>query len=469
MRHYDSVLIGAGQAAPSLAVELASRGQHVAIIEGNFYGGTCVNFGCTPTKTLRKSARIAHLARHAAEFGVNTGNVNVDFSAAIKRMRERVESSRTGLTQWLEGTKNLDMFHGWGSFKGRDGERFLLEVNGETLSAAQVYLNTGTRAFVPTLPGIDSVPWLDNASLLALETCPSHLLIVGASYIGLELGQIYRRLGAEVTIIHRAGRVAEREDNDVSEAIADVLSAEGITFHFTASVTGLSSENGGIKATLSDGSALTGSHILFATGRVPNSDRLNLAAVGVETDSRGFIRTDAHFNTNVPGIKALGDINGRGAFTHTSYHDYQIVSAEIEGQTPVGQWQDADQRVISYAMFTDPPLGRTGITLEQAKKLVADGRQILVANFRMADVSRAKEESETAGIIRLIVDAESERFLGATFLGIGGDEIIAVITNYMATGASYRLMLQALPVHPTVAEFLPTILSRLSPLSADQQ
>ncbi|ALR76515.1 mercuric reductase [[Enterobacter] lignolyticus] len=464
MRHVDAVLIGAGQAAPSLAVALAARGQTVVIIEGNFYGGTCVNFGCTPTKTLRKSARIAHLARHAAEFGVVTGPVNVIYAAAIQRMRARVESSRRGLMQWLEGTENLKTIHGWGRFLGRDDERFLIEVNGETLSARQVYLNTGTRAFIPPLPGIDRVPYLDNASLLALEACPQHLIIVGASYIGLELGQIYRRLGAQVSIIHRAARIAEREDEDVSAAILDFLQDEGIAFYLESAISALSPYGDGVSVRLSDGRTLTGSHILFATGRIPNTERLNLAAVGVETDPRGFIRTDAHFNTSVPGIKALGDINGRGAFTHTSYHDYQIVLAELDGQPPDGQWRDADQRVVTYAMFTDPPLGRVGITLAQAEERAAHGQNILTAEFSMADVSRAKEESETQGLIRLIVDADSERFLGATFLGTGGDEIVAVIANYMATGASYRLMMQALPVHPTVAEFLPTILGRLSRL-----
>ncbi|HEY2454696.1 MAG TPA: mercuric reductase [Scandinavium sp.] len=467
MRHFDAVLIGAGQAAPALAVELAARGQHVALIEGNLFGGTCVNVGCTPTKTLRKSARVAHMLRRAAEFGVISGPVSVDFPAAMMRMRQRVETSRNGLVGWLEATDKVEMIHGWARFLGRDGDNFLLETNGETLSAARVFLNTGTRAFIPDLPGIDSVPYLDNASLLALTECPTHLIIVGASYIGLELGQIFRRLGADVSIIHRAGRIAEREDEDISEHIASFLRAEGITFYLNNSINSLAPNADGLTAQLADGSTLSGSHILFATGRQPNIERLDLAAVGVETDKRGFVRTDAHFNSNVAGIKALGDINGRGAFTHTSYHDYQIVLAEIDGQQPNGQWHDADKRVLSYAMFTDPPLGRVGITLAQACERVAQGQPVLVAEISMADVSRAKEESETFGMIRLIVDAQSERFLGAAFLGIGGDEIVSVISNYMATGASYRLMMQTLPVHPTVAEFLPTVLGRLRPLSIE--
>ncbi|MCS2158753.1 mercuric reductase [Scandinavium sp. H11S7] len=465
MRIFDAVLIGAGQAAPSLAVELAARGQHVALIEGNMFGGTCVNFGCTPTKTLRKSARVAHMARRAADFGVITGPVSVDFSAAMARMRARVETSRSGLVLWLEGTDNVETIHGWARFAGRDGERFLLEVNGETLSAAQVYLNTGTRAFIPSLPGLESVPYLDNASLLALTECPKHLVILGASYIGLELGQIFRRLGAEVSIIHRADRIAEREDADVSEHITHFLRDEGITFYLNSSIKSLAPTADGLSVQLADDQELSASHLLIATGRQPNSERLNLEAVGIETDARGFILTDAHFNTNVAGIKALGDINGRGAFTHTSYHDFQIVLAEIDGQQPDGQWHDADRRALSYAMFTDPPLGRVGMTLAQARERVKEGAQILVADFRMADVSRAKEESETYGMIRLIVDAQSERFLGAAILGIGGDEIISVISNFMASGASYRQMLQALPVHPTVAEFFPTVLARLKPLS----
>lgn len=464
MRHFDAILIGAGQAAPSLAVELAERGQRVALIEGNLLGGTCVNVGCTPTKTLRKSARVAHMVSRAAEFGVMTGPVSIDFAAAMQRMRERVETSRRGLTGWLEGTANVETIHGWGSFEGRDGERFLIKVNDERLFASRIYLNTGTRAVIPEVPGIGDVPYLDNVSILALTECPSHLIIVGASYIGLELGQIFRRLGAQVSIIHRVGRIAEREDEDISKHIAEFLRAEGIAFYLNSSVNQLMRSDEGLAARLSDGHDIHGSHILFATGRQPNVERLNLSAVGVETNPRGFIRTDARFNTSVAGIKALGDVNGRGAFTHTSYHDHQIVLAEIDGQHPDGQWQDADRRVLSYAMFTDPPLGRVGITLAQAQELKGKGQKILVAEIAMADVSRAKEEDETWGMMRFIIDAESERFLGAAILGIGGDEIIAVITNFMATGASYRLMQQALPVHPTVAEFFPTVLSRLREL-----
>lgn len=464
MRHLDAILIGAGQAAPSLAVELAERGQRVALIEGDLLGGTCVNVGCTPTKTLRKSARVAHMVSRAAEFGVMTGLASVDFAAAMQRMRARVETSRRGLTGWLDATANVEILHGWASFQGRDGDRFLIEANGETFSAARVYLNTGTRAVIPDVPGIEGVPYLDNVSILALTECPSHLIIVGASYIGLELGQIFRRLGAQVSIIHRAGRIAEREDEDISEHIAEFLRAEGIAFYLNSSINQLMRSDEGLAARLSDGPDIHGSHILFATGRQPNVERLNLSAVGVETNPRGFIRTDARFNTSVAGIKALGDVNGRGAFTHTSYHDHQIVLAEIDGQRPTGQWQDADRRVLSYAMFTDPPLGRVGITLAQAQELKGKGQKILVAEIAMADVSRAKEEDETWGMMRFIIDAESERFLGAAILGIGGDEIIAVITNFMATGASYRLMQQALPVHPTVAEFFPTVLARLREL-----
>ncbi|MEW5561340.1 mercuric reductase [Enterobacter asburiae] len=464
MRHFDAILIGAGQAAPSLAVELAERGQRVALIEGNLLGGTCVNVGCTPTKTLRKSARVAHMVSRAAEFGVMTGPVSVDFAAAMQRMRARVETSRLGLTDWLDATANVETLHGWASFQGRDGDRFLIETNGETLSTARVYLNTGTRAVIPDVPGIESVPYLDNVSILALTECPAHLIIVGASYIGLELGQIFRRLGAQVSIIHRTGRIAEREDEDISEHIAEFLRAEGIAFYLNSSVNQLMRSDEGLSARLSDNQEIHGSHILFATGRQPNVEHLNLSAVGVETNARGFIRTDARFNTSVAGIKALGDVNGRGAFTHTSYHDHQIVLAEFDGQHPAGQWQDADRRVLSYAMFTDPPLGRVGITLSQAKALANKGQKILVAEIAMADVSRAKEEDETWGMMRFIIDAESERFLGAAILGIGGDEIIAVITNFMATGASYRLMQQALPIHPTVAEFFPTVLARLRAL-----
>ncbi len=467
MREFDSVIIGSGQAAPSLAVGLARRGETVALVEGDRLGGTCVNTGCTPTKTLRKSARIAHLARRAADFGVTTGPVEVDFPAAMARMRTRVVTARDGLTAWLAGTERLSVIHGWGRFDGREADgRLRVMVGDQILLARQVYLNTGTRPFLPPVPGIDTITPLDNAGLLALTERPDHLIVVGGSYIGLELGQILRRLGSTVTILHRADRLAEREDADVSGIIADIMRAEEIDLRLNAGLASVGKSMRGVLAVLEDGTELSGSHILFATGRVPKTDALNLASVGLAADQRGYIATDARLKTNVPGIWALGDINRRGAFTHTAYHDHEIVLAHRDGLTGLHQWQGADARVTTYAMFTDPPLGRVGLTRAEALALVAQGRRILISDLPMERVSRAKEEGETTGLIRLIVDAETEQFLGATVFGFAGDEIIATLTNFMATGASYRIMQQALPVHPTVAEFLPTILAGLKPLGA---
>jgi pyruvate/2-oxoglutarate dehydrogenase complex dihydrolipoamide dehydrogenase (E3) component len=467
MDDFDSIIIGSGQAAPSLAVALAKRGDRVALIEGDRLGGTCVNTGCTPTKTLRKSARVAHLARRAADFGVTTGPVEVDFAAAMIRMRARSDTAREGLTAWLAGTAGLSVIYGWGRFDGTEQDgRFRVAVGDRILRARHVYLNTGTRPFLPEVPGIDTIAPLDNAGLLALNERPGHLVVVGGSYIGLELGQIFARLGSQVTILHRADRLAEREDADVSGIIADIMRAEGIDLRLNAHLHSVGRSMRGGLVTLGDGTEIPASHILFATGRIPNTDRLNLGSVGLTSDARGYIGTDARLKTAVPGIWALGDINRRGAFTHTAYHDHEIVLAERDGLTELHQWAGADTRPTTYAMFTDPPLGRVGMTRTEAQAEVAKGRRILISDMPMERVSRAKEEGETTGLIRLIVDGDTGAFLGATVFGFAGDEIIATLSNYMATGASYRIMQQALPVHPTVAEYLPAILAGLTPLEA---
>lgn len=456
---FDAAIIGSGQAAPALAVALAARGQKVALIEAALLGGSCVNFGCTPTKTLRKSARVAHMARRAAEFGVQVGEVQVDFAAAMNRMQQRVDTARAGLESWVGGDANIRVLRGWGSFTGKSDDKFDLLAGDQRLRATRVYLNTGTRAFIPPIPGIDGVPWLDNVSLLALRTRPAHLVIIGGSYIGLEMGQIFRRLGSAVTVIETGPRITSREDEDVSAAITAMLAEEGITVLAGQPVTRVDKAGEGVAVQVG-GQRVEGSHLLVATGRLPNTDKLNLAAVGVAMDARGFVPTDAQLRTNVPGIWALGDINKRGAFTHTSYHDHEIVLTHIDGPDAPGP-RSADERTMAYAMFTDPPLGRVGLSEAEAR---ASGKRILMATFDMKNVSRAKEESETTGLVKLLVDADTGRFVGATVLGINGDEIIQVISNFMATGASYQVLKNALPVHPTVTEFLPTILGKLKPL-----
>lgn len=466
LQHFDDVVIGSGQAAPSLTVALGAKGRRIALIEANLIGGSCVNYGCTPTKTLRKSARIAYEVGRASEFGIDVAGFKVDFGAAMARMNQRVEASRNGLQGWLASAPGVTVVNGWGAFDGREGTRFKIKVDDRTITGERVFINTGTRPSVPPIPGLADAGFLDNVTLLKLKVLPRHLIVLGGSYIGLEMGQIFRRLGSAVTIIEAGPDVASREDTDVSESIRGFLTAEGIRILRNSAVSKVVGKPQGKIVELADGSTIEGSEILVATGRTPNSDRLNLKAIGIETDGRGFIDTDDQLRTAIPNVWALGDINKRGAFTHTSYHDHEIVLASMNtaSEIPLHQWRGANERPQTYAMFTDPPLGRVGMSMRDAIAAAKSGRKILVATHPMSQVSRAKEEGETYGLIRLIVDAETGQFLGATVLGFAGDEIIATISNFMATGASYRVMQQALPVHPTVAEFLPTILGKLKPL-----
>jgi pyruvate/2-oxoglutarate dehydrogenase complex dihydrolipoamide dehydrogenase (E3) component len=458
---FDVAVIGTGQAGPNLAMTLAGRGEKVALIEGGLVGGSCVNHGCTPTKTLRKSARVAHLARRASDFGVQAGEIDIDFAVAMERMQQRVDESRAGLEKSIAGQDGLTLLRGWGAFVGQAGDRFELTAGDQTLSAARVFLNTGTRVFIPPLPGVEDVPYLDNVSLLQLRELPRHLIIIGGSYIGLEMGQIFRRLGSEVTVIEAGPRITGHENEAVSTAVTEMLAAEGIRFHTGNEVEQVKKLEGkradaGIAVTVG-GQRVEGSHLLIATGRSPNTERLNLDAVGLKTDERGFVPTNGRLETNVPGIWAVGDINKRGAFTHTSYQDGQIVLANLKGGA-----RSADGRVSSYAMYTDPPLGRVGLSEVQAKE---SDRATLVANFQMKDVSRAKEEGETAGLMQILVDQQSEQIVGASLLGFGCDEVIQVISTFMATGARYQVLRDALPIHPTVAEFLPFLLDKLEPLA----
>jgi pyruvate/2-oxoglutarate dehydrogenase complex dihydrolipoamide dehydrogenase (E3) component len=453
---FDVAVIGAGQAGPNLAMTLAGRGEKVALIEGGLLGGSCVNYGCTPTKTLRKSARVAHLARRAGDFGIQAGTVDIGFAAAMERMQQRVDESRAGLEKSIAGQDGLSLLRGWGAFTGRADGKFELTAGDQPLRAARVFLNTGTRALIPPLPGLGDVPHLDNVSLLQLRECPRHLIIIGGSYIGLEMGQIFRRLGSEVSVVEAGPRITSHENEAVSKAITEMLQAEGIRFCTGNEVERVQKLSGAGVAVTVGGQRIEGSHLLLATGRSPNTERLKLAAVGVETDERGFVPTNGKLQTNVPGIWAVGDINKRGAFTHTSYQDGQIVLANLKGGA-----RSADGRVSSYAMYTDPPLGRVGLSEAQAR---ASGRATLVANFQMKDVSRAKEESETAGLMQILVDQQSAEIVGASLLGFGCDEVIQVISAFMATGARYQVLRDALPIHPTVAEFLPFLLEQLEPL-----
>jgi pyruvate/2-oxoglutarate dehydrogenase complex dihydrolipoamide dehydrogenase (E3) component len=458
---FEMIVVGAGQAGPFLAAKLAQQGQRVALVESRHLGGTCINEGCTPTKTLRKSARVAYLARRGAEFGVRTGPVAVDFAAAMDRMQRRVDESRGGLQRWLAGLPHLSIVMARARLAGREGDQFVVEAGGRRLLAPKLVLNTGTRPLIPPIAGLGAVPFLDNESLLALRSRPAHLIVIGGSYIGLEMGQIFRRLGSEVTVIEPGPRVTAREDEDVSAAVAQMLHDEGLAVHTGVGVASVAREpDGAVCVLLSDGRRLAGSHLLVATGRVPNTDQLGLNSIGLATGPRGYIATNERLETAVQGVWALGDINQRGAFTHTSYHDHEILAANLAGGS-----RSADARIPTYAMFTDPPLGHVGLYEADARRLVArQGRHITQAVIAMKDVSRAKEESETVGLIKLLVDEDSGLFVGASMLGINADEIIQVIGQLMAAGGGWRGVRDALPVHPTVTEFLPTLLDRRRPL-----
>ncbi|HEX4983648.1 MAG TPA: mercuric reductase [Ilumatobacteraceae bacterium] len=456
---FDAIVIGAGQAGPGIARHLAAAGQRVALIEADKVGGTCLNRGCRPTKALRASARVAHLARTAGRHGVCTGQVSVDFAAVMARKDALVDQWVDGYADSLAHTDGLTLLYGEARFTGRSGSQFAVAVGDRSLTAAQVFLNVGTRATKPPIPGLDDVAWLDNDRVLHLDELPTHLVILGGSYIGLELGQLFARFGSAVTIVERGERIAAREDADISAEIARFLTAEGVGLRMSATVERIEPMGDGVRVHVAGDDPIDGSHLLVAIGRTPNTDRLDLDRVGLETDDRGFVPTDGVFRTAVDGIWALGDINSRGAFTHTSYQDSEILVDHLSGGR-----RTADGRIPTYAMFTDPPLGRVGMTEREAK---ASGRSVSKATIPASHVTRAVLDGETDGLISILVDAESERILGASVLCIAGDEIVQIISALMHADASCRVLAEMLPIHPTVAEFYPTILGRLAPLEAE--
>jgi len=461
---FDAIVIGAGQAGPGVASHLAADGQRVAVVEQDKVGGTCLNRGCRPTKALRASARVAHMARTAGRHGVRTGEVTVDFATVMARKDALIDGWVDGYTSSLAHTDGLTLVAGQGRFldTGPDGHR--VAVGDRTLVAPHVFVNVGTRATTPPIPGIDpalgdTVAWLDNDRVLHLDELPRHLVILGGSYIGLEIGQMFRRFGSAVTIIERGRRIAAREDPDISAEIARFLEAEGVNIQTSSTVDRVEAVDAGVRVHTADGAPIDGSHLLVAIGRTPNTDTLDVHAVGLNTDHRGFIATDGVMRTAVEGIWALGDVNGRGAFTHTSYQDHEIVIDNLRGGS-----RTADGRIPTYAVFTDPPLGRVGMSERDARE---SGRRVLEATFPMKDLTRAELDGETDGLIALLVDADTERFLGAATLGISGDEIIQIVSALMHADASYHVLAEMLPIHPTVAEFYPTILGRLQPLTVD--
>ena len=449
MVHYDAIVIGAGQAGPGVAAKIAADGRSVAMVEMAQVGGTCLNHGCKPTKTLRASAVVAHQARRAANYGVHTGEVTVDFGAAMARMHSIIGAQQKSLVDWVAGTEHLDLVQGRATLvTDPSGAEHRVTVGDTELTTAELYLNVGARASIPPIPGLDQVEPMTEIELLALTELPEHLIIVGGGYIGLEFGQMFRRFGSQVTMI-AGGGVAGREDPDVSQILTDTLTEEGVKI-ISGRPERVAAHTEGVEVTLEDGTSLVGSHLLLATGRRSNSDLLG--EHGIDTDDRGFFTIDGRYQTSVPGVWALGDVNGHGAFTHTSYQDAQIYLDPP--RTVTG-------RITAYAMFTDPPLGRCGMTSEEARR---SGRKVLKAEVPMSSVSRAVLESETTGVLRLLVDADTEEFLGATILGLHADDLVQVISLAMQAGVRYPTLRDALPIHPTMAEYLPSVLGSLQPL-----
>jgi pyruvate/2-oxoglutarate dehydrogenase complex dihydrolipoamide dehydrogenase (E3) component len=454
---FDAIIIGAGQAGPSLAVRLARSGRKTAIVERKLLGGTCVNVGCIPTKTLIASARVAHVSRTASDYGVAVrGDIHVDMARVKARKDAVVRQSFEGLTKWLQETPNLTVIRGHARFEGPRRVR----VNDLTLEAPQIFLDVGGRAAARGIDGVGEVPYFDNSSMMEVDFLPEHLLIVGGSYIGLEFAHMYRRFGSRVTVIEMGPRLIGREDEDVSAEVQAILEREGIEFRLSSKCLSAALEGNGVRVGMDcDGrrEQVSGSHLLLAIGRTPNTSDLGLREAGVATDERGFITVDDELRTNVPGIWALGEANGRGAFTHTSYNDYEIVAANLLE----GEHRRVSDRVPIYALFIDPPLGRVGMSEAEVRK---SGRKALIAKMPMSRVGRARERGETQGFMKVLVDAESKHFLGVAVLGIEGDEVIHVIANLMYAQAPYTVMQRAVHAHPTVSELLPTLLGALEPL-----
>jgi pyruvate/2-oxoglutarate dehydrogenase complex dihydrolipoamide dehydrogenase (E3) component len=461
--HFDAIVIGTGQGGAPLAVRLAQAGRKTAVVERAAFGGTCVNVGCTPTKTYVASARAAHVARHAADWGVRVdGTVSVELANVKARKDAVIAQSRNGVEKWLRETPNVTVLVGHARFtgphtvhvEGRDGTPHDLDAN-------EIFINTGTRAAVPRLDGLDRVRFHTNATLLEVAELPEHLVIVGGSYVALEFAQVFRRFGSRVTMIVRGDRVLMREDADLSASIQSVFVREGIDLRFGAGpsrVEPLGAQGSGARIYI-DGTKVPvdASHLLLAVGRVPNTDDLGLEHAGIAVDAHGIIPVDAQLRTNVPGVWALGDVNGRGAFTHTSYNDFEIIAANLLD----GEHRSVDARISAYAVFIDPPLGRAGKSEAQVRQ---DGRDALIATMPMSRVGRARERGETDGFMKVLVDAHNQKILGAAILGIEGDEAIHTFIDTMSADAPYTTLQRAMHIHPTVSELVPTLLGQLRPL-----
>ncbi|RWE67158.1 FAD-containing oxidoreductase [Mesorhizobium sp.] len=453
---FDAIIIGAGQAGPPLAGRLTAAGMSVALIERKLVGGTCVNTGCMPTKAMVASAYAAHLARRAADYGVTlSGPVGVDYKV-IKARKDKVSNdARDNLESWIAGMDKCTLYRGHARFASANTVR----VGDDLLTAEKIFLNTGGRASVPDLPGVDDISYLTNSSMMNLDVLPRHLVVVGGSYVSLEFAQMFRRFGSEVTVIEKNPRLIGREDEDVSAAILSIFENEDITVHLGADDISFARNGSDIAVSFSAGKApAIGSHLLLAVGRTPNTDDLGLDKAGVEVDNRGFIVVDDQLRTSVPGIWAMGDCNGKGAFTHTSYNDYEIVAANLLDNDP----RKVSDRIEAYALYTDPPLGRCGMTETAVRK---SGRRALVGQRPMTRVGRAVEKGETQGFMRILVDADTKEILGCSVLGPGGDEAIHCVLDLMYAKAPVSTLARATHIHPNVSELLPTIAQELKPLA----
>lgn len=456
-KKYDAIVIGAGQAGPSLAARFVSEGLRTAIIERSLFGGTCVNTGCIPTKTLVASARAAYMARNGNEFGIRiSGDIHVDMQKVKERKDSIVQQSNQGVSNWMKNMEHLDVFEGHGRFESAN----TVSVNSEVLKSDKIFINVGARARVPEMAGLQDIDYFTNSNIMDVDYLPEHLIIIGGSYIGLEFAQIYRRFGSEVTIIEMASRLIPREDVDISQAVKEILENEGIEIRLGAECISFDKRKNKIAVNVScdsDTKESIGSHVLLAVGRTPNTDELGLDKIGIEVNERGLISVDDELKTNVPGIWAMGECNGKGAFTHTSYNDYEIVADNLFGT----KTRRVSDRITCYGLFIDPPLGRAGLTEQQVRN---SGKNALYATMPMSRVGRAKERSETQGFMKILIDAGSEQILGASILGIGGDEIIHLFIDMMYAKKPYRVIKNAVHIHPTVAELIPTMLQDLKPL-----
>jgi pyruvate/2-oxoglutarate dehydrogenase complex dihydrolipoamide dehydrogenase (E3) component len=456
MQNFDAIIVGAGQAGPALAGRLTKAGWSVAFVERKLFGGTCVNTGCTPTKAMVASAHAAHLARRAADFGVRVPDVSIDIAAVIARREAIVAASRNGVEKYLRDNPKVTVFTGTASFESPK----VLRVGEEQLTAKHIFLNVGCRASVPEMPGVHDVPYLTNTSLLALDVLPKHLVIVGGSYIGIEFGQMYRRFGSEVTIVEKAPRLLQHEDEDVSSTVLQILEGEGIHVRLNAECIHLAPHAEGVSVGVdceSGDPESIGSHVLLAVGRTPNTDDLGLDRAGVAMDKKGYVIVDDQLRTNVDGIYAMGDCNGKGAFTHTAYNDYEIVAANLLDNDP----RRVSDRIPCYAVYLDPPLARIGLSEGEVR---ATGKPALIATRPMTRVNRAVEKGESLGFLKVLVDAESKKILGASLFGVGCDEAIHSFLDIMYAGAPYTTIQRAVHIHPTVSELLPTLLGDLKPL-----